>query len=77
MTLGNGDKRRAADGDDLPPSGAEARSQREATSMPLIWLAVGLALIVAFIVVIAQGGGLFHAQAGGPAPVRGAPASPA
>ncbi len=70
----NDDKRRAADADDLPPSGAEARSQRKATSMPLIWLLVGLALIVAFVVAIGQDGGLFHAKAGGPVPVRAASA---
>ena len=72
MTTGNDDKRRAADGDDLPPSGAEARSQRKATSMPLIWLLVGMIVMSIFVFMIAQGGGLFHAQASGPAPIRAA-----
>jgi hypothetical protein len=75
MTLGNGDKRRAADGDDLPPSGAEARAQRRSTSTPLIWLVVGLVLIVGFVLAITQGGSLFHAPASEPAPVRGAASS--
>ncbi len=29
-------------GDDLPPSGAEARAQRRATRLPLVWLTLGL-----------------------------------
>jgi hypothetical protein len=74
MSLGNDDRLRVDDGDDLPPSGAEARAQRRSTSLPLVWLAVGLVLIVGFILAITQGGSLFHAQASGPAPVRGASA---
>ncbi len=72
MSLGNDDRLRVDDGDDLPPSGAEARAQRRSPSLPLVWLAVGLVLIVGFILAITQGGSLFHAQASGPAPVRGA-----
>ena len=72
MSTGNDDKRRAADGDDLPPSGREARAQRKATSMPLIWFIVGLALIGLFVVVISRSGGLFHTPAAGPSPVKSA-----
>ncbi len=70
MSMANDDKRRGGDPDDLPPLGGEARAQRRSTSMPLVWLLVGLVLVAAFVAVIVQGGGLFHAQANGPAPVR-------
>lgn len=73
MSMANDDKRRAADPDDMPPSGGEARAQRKSTSMPLVWLAVGLVLVAAFVTVIRTGGGLFHTHASGPAPVRSAP----
>lgn len=73
MTSGNDDKRRAGDGDDMPPSGDEARSQRDAAMTPMLWLVLGLILIVGFVFFVSQGGGLFHAQARGPAPVRVAP----
>ena len=75
MTMANDDKRRAADPDDLPPTGAEARAQRKATSMPLVWLVVGLAVVAVFVAVIGRGAGVFHARAPGGAPVR--TASPA
>ena len=75
MNTANDDKFRLNDGDDLPPLGAEARSQRKATSMPLIWLVAGLVVIAAFVFMISQGGGLFNAKASGPAPVRAASSS--
>jgi hypothetical protein len=49
---------------------AAARAQRKATSMPLVWLAVGAVLVAGFTAVIAHGGGLFHTPALGPAPVK-------
>lgn len=75
MRMANDDKRRTTDPDDLPPSGAEAQAQRKATSMPLVWLVVGLLLIAAFVVVIGTGRGWFHAPSGGLLPVRVAPAA--
>ncbi len=73
MSMANDDKRRSADPDDLPPGGGEARAQRKATSMPLVWLVVGGVLVAAFTAVIAHGGGLFHLPVAGPAPVKSAP----
>ncbi len=70
--MSNEDKRRAADGEDLPPTGAEARAQRRATSAPALWLVLGLILIAVFVMVIARGNGLFHAKASGPAPTHSA-----
>ena len=75
MTTGNDDKRRAGDPDDLPPSGGEARAQRKATSMPLVWLMVGLVLVAAFVAVVRTGGGLFAAHGSGAPPVKTAPAA--
>jgi uncharacterized RDD family membrane protein YckC len=48
-----GDMRRppnetGAGGDDVPPSGEEARAQRRATSLPAVWLVLGLLLAAAF-----------------------------
>ena len=74
MTTGNDDKRRAGDADDLPPSGDESRAQGKATSMPVIWLALGLALVVLFVVAV-SGRGLFHTGPAQPAPVKVAPVS--
>ncbi len=36
-------------GDDTPPRGEEARSQRRATSMPWVWLAAGLLVVAVFV----------------------------
>ncbi|HEY5107672.1 MAG TPA: hypothetical protein VII73_13040 [Caulobacteraceae bacterium] len=38
--------------DDLPPTGDEARAQRTATLMPLIWSALGLLVVIAFVMVL-------------------------
>jgi hypothetical protein len=42
---------RGPGGDDMPPSGEEARAQRKATSMPWVWLilAIGLAALFAIL----------------------------
>jgi uncharacterized RDD family membrane protein YckC len=37
-------------GDDVPPSGEEARDPRRATSLPLVWLIIGVVLIGVFAV---------------------------
>ena len=66
------DKRRSADPDDLPPVGAEAQAQRKATSMPLVWLVVGTALVTGFVAVLTHGGAGFHLPSAGPAPVKAA-----
>jgi hypothetical protein len=36
----------------MPPSGEEARAQRKATSMPLVWLAVGIVVILVFAILM-------------------------
>jgi hypothetical protein len=73
MSMANDDKRRGGDPDDLPPTGGEARAQRKATSMPLVWLVVGVVLVAGFVAVIARSGGGFHIPSLGPAPVKGSP----
>ena len=40
-------------GEDMPPTGEEARSQRRSTSMPIVWLGLALALMAAFAAVLA------------------------
>ncbi len=75
MTTGRDDKRRSADPDDLPPTGDEARAQRDATMTPVLWMVVGVVLIVVFVLLVAQGGDLFTKKASGPWPVRSAPAA--
>lgn len=40
-------------GDDLPPSGEEARAQQKATTMPLIWLVLGAAVVAVFLILLA------------------------
>lgn len=40
-------------GDDLPPLGEEARAQRRATSMPLVWAFLALIVAAAFIAALA------------------------
>jgi hypothetical protein len=44
-----------AGGDDMPPSGEEARAQRLATSMPLVWLALGLIVVLLFALLMTVG----------------------
>jgi hypothetical protein len=36
--------------DDMPPSGEEARAEREETLMPLIWIGLGAAAVAGFLV---------------------------
>jgi hypothetical protein len=38
--------------EDVPPTGEEARAQRRATSMPIVWLGLGLALMASFAIVL-------------------------
>lgn len=38
---------------DVPPSGEEARAQGRETSMPLVWLALGLAVAALFVILLA------------------------
>jgi hypothetical protein len=40
-------------GNDLPPSGEEARAQRMQTIMPLVWLALGIVVIAVFVLLLA------------------------
>lgn len=40
--------------DDLPPTGEEAKSQRQETIMPLIWGLLGLILVVGFTIWLAS-----------------------
>ena len=39
-------------GNDMPPSGEEARAQKTATSMPLIWLLLGLVVVLGFAILM-------------------------
>ena len=38
--------------EDVPSTGAEAREQRRATSMPIVWLGLGLSLVASFALVL-------------------------
>ncbi len=72
----------APGGDDVPPSGEEARAQRRATSLPLVWLSLGLLVIGLFAAWMAavppfeRGAGkpspatAAHLAPGPPAPIR-------
>ena len=42
-----------AGGDDMPPSGDEARAQRKATSMPFVWLSLAFLVILLFTLMMA------------------------
>ena len=37
----------------MPPSGEEARAQRRATSMPVVWLILGLVVVLVFTFMMA------------------------
>jgi len=50
-------------GEDVPPDGEEAREQRRATSMPVVWLGLGLAVIVAFTAILLMHFGVHHMAA--------------
>ncbi len=70
------DRSRHSDGDDMAPDGEEARAQRRATSMPIVWLGVGLLVVLAFIVALGMRFGARHpvaAGASGPPPHAVAP----
>lgn len=58
------DQMRNRDSDDTPPLGEEARAQRRATSMPWVWMMVGLVVVIAFVAALAAGGGHFLGVAG-------------
>jgi hypothetical protein len=55
---------------DESPTGEEARAQRRATSMPIVWLGVGVAIILAFVAALAMRVGAQHATPAAPAPVK-------
>lgn len=40
-------------GNDLPPSGEEARAQRKETTMPLVWLTLALVVVAVFVILLA------------------------
>ncbi len=44
---------RGPGGNDMPPSGEEARAQRKATGRPLLWLVLGLVLVALFVLFLA------------------------
>jgi hypothetical protein len=60
-------QRNAADagGDDMPPSGDEARAQRKATSMPFVWLLLGFLVILLFTLMMTVRPS-FHSSLTGP-----------
>jgi hypothetical protein len=47
----------------MPPTGEEARAQRRATSMPIVWLGFGLMVVAAFTAVLGMHFGVPHAAA--------------
>ena len=56
----------ASDGDDVPPTGEEARAQRRRPVMPLIWAVLGLLTILIFAVLL----GLRFGYGPSPAPAN-------
>jgi hypothetical protein len=62
--------------DDTPPSGAEARAERQATTLPLIWMGIGAIAVAAFVIFAVLplgsklGGRPAAAVQEGPAPAR-------
>lgn len=70
----------ASDGDDVPPTGEEARAQRRGRFMPLIWAVLGLLTILIFAALLGWRFGYGPSPApanapGGRAPI-GSPATP-
>jgi uncharacterized RDD family membrane protein YckC len=63
-------------GNDLPPSGEEARAQRRATSLPLVWLILGLVVAGLFTAWIAAGPP-FHRPTSQPSAANAARLTPA
>ena len=45
----------------MAPTGEEARAQRRATSMPIVWLGLGLAIAVVFTAALGMRFGIPHA----------------
>jgi hypothetical protein len=68
---------RASDGDDIPPTGDEAHEQRKATSMPIVWLGLGLAVMAAFVGILWIRFGVPHLAASPAAPPQSAANPPA
>jgi hypothetical protein len=67
----------SADRDDMPPTGDEAHEQRKATSMPVVWLGLGLGVMAAFVVILCVRFGVPHPAVGPattPPPVASPPA---
>jgi hypothetical protein len=71
------EKPRHGDGDDLPPTGDEAREQRKETSMPIVWLGLGLAIMVVFAIILWMRFGVPHLAANAAAPPQSATNPPA
>jgi hypothetical protein len=44
---------RGAGGDDMPPSGEEARAEWKETRMPVVWLVLGVAVVALFVILLA------------------------
>jgi len=42
----------AGGGNDVPPTGGEAREQRKETTMPLVWLGLGVVIMAAFAAIL-------------------------
>jgi hypothetical protein len=57
------DRSRHSGGDDMAPDGEEARAQRRATSMPIVWLGLGLLVVLAFTAALGLRFGARHPAA--------------
>jgi hypothetical protein len=51
--------------EDMPPTGEDAREQRRATSMPIVWLGLCLVVAAAFTAAAGPRFGLSHASVAG------------
>jgi len=68
--------RHSRDGD-VPPTGDEAHEQRKETSMPMVWLALGLAIMAAFAAILWIRFGVPHLAANAAVPPESAANPPA
>jgi hypothetical protein len=53
---------------DLPPTSGEAETQRSRSTMPIVWIAMGLVVIVLFVLAVVVFGGTGHVPPPLPAP---------
>jgi hypothetical protein len=53
---------------DLPPAGGEAGRQRAQTTLPIVWIALGIVVVVLFVIAIMVFGGAGHVPSPLPAP---------